>query len=50
MGTDVAPILANIYMARLENLVKKKYKTNERKLGHFYLKDLVMTLLDYKSK
>ena len=50
MGTDAAPILAIIYMARLENLLKEKYKTNERILGHFYLKDLLMTLLDYKSK
>ena len=29
MGTNVAPILANIYMATLENLLKEKCKTNK---------------------
>ena len=30
MGTNVAPILANIYMAKLENLLKEKSKTNTK--------------------
>ena len=30
MGTNVAPILANIYMAKLENLLKEKSKTNKK--------------------
>ena len=30
MGTNVAPILANIYMATLENLLKEKSKTNTK--------------------
>ena len=29
MGMNVAPILANIYMATLENLLKQKCKTNK---------------------
>ena len=29
VGTNVAPILANIYMATLENLLKEKCKTNK---------------------
>ena len=31
MGTNVVPILANIYMARLENILKAKCKFDERK-------------------
>ena len=30
MGTNVAPILANIYMATLENLLKEKCKINKK--------------------
>ena len=30
MGTNVAPILANIYMATLENLLKEKSKINKK--------------------
>ena len=30
MGTNVAPILANIYMAKLENLLQVKSKTNKK--------------------
>ena len=30
MGTNVAPILANIYMAKLENLLKEKSKTKKK--------------------
>ena len=30
MGTNVALILANIYMATLENLLKEKCKTNKK--------------------
>ena len=30
MGTNVAPILANIYMAKVENLLKEKCKTNKK--------------------
>ena len=30
MGTNVASILANMYMAKLENLLKEKCKTNKR--------------------
>ena len=30
MGTNVAPILTNIYMATLENLLKEKIITNNK--------------------
>ena len=30
MGTNVAPILANIYMATQENLLKEKCKINKK--------------------
>ena len=30
MGTDVPPILANIYMAKLEKLLKEKCKSNRK--------------------
>jgi len=30
MGTNVAPILANIYLARLENILKNKCKTDKK--------------------
>ena len=39
MGTHVAPILANIYMATLENLLKEKRKQTKKSFGRYYLKD-----------
>ena len=30
MGTNVAPLLTNIYMAKLENILKGKCKTDNK--------------------
>ena len=38
MGTNVAPILANIYMATLENLLKEKCKINKKIIGPLLFK------------
>ena len=45
MGTNVAPILANIYMAKLEMLLKEKCKTDINLNGLSYSKDLLTMVL-----
>ena len=48
MGTNVAPILTNIYMALLENELKNKCKSNPKfKSGQFFLN--VSLMLDSAS-
>jgi hypothetical protein len=41
MGTNVAPILANIYMATLENLLKEKSKINKKIIWHLLFKRFI---------
>ena len=46
MGTNVAPILTNIYMAILENELKMKCKTDPQILsGQFFLSVSLMMVL-----
>ena len=40
MGTNVAPILANIYLAKLEKLLLEKCKTDKNSFGQFCSKGL----------
>ena len=41
MGTNVAPILANIYLVQLEKILLEEFKTNKKLLGLFCLEDLL---------
>ena len=50
MGTNVAPILANISMATLENLLKEKSKTNTKVIWPVCLKDLSTMVLEIQRK
>ena len=50
MGTNVEPILANIYMAKLENLLKEKAKQIRKLFGLFCLKDLLMMVLESRRQ
>jgi len=42
VGTNVAPILVNIYIATLEKLFKTKNAKQIKLYGHYYLRDLLM--------
>ena len=41
MGTNVAPILANIYLARLENILKNKWNTDKKLVWPIMFKRLI---------
>ena len=45
MGTNVAPILENIYLARLEKLLLEKCKMDKHLFGQFCLEGLSMMVL-----
>ena len=45
MGTNVAPILANIYLAKLEKLLLENVKQTKNSFGQFCSKDLLTMVL-----
>ena len=46
MGTNNVPILANMYLAKLEELLREKCKTDKNWCGLFCLLDLLMMVLE----